>query len=140
MSYKFDYAMSSTKDRFVHRRHDEVRDLFATLLKDICHDVEFQPHLQTLKREILISSANSNNEARLDISEAVFGQGSKVHFSMSFTKSHLNQKLDMAFSSKEKNRHYNQQVIEVEHGSFSPHVLTHHMEEIAEKPNDFSLN
>ena len=39
--------------------------------------------------------------------------------------SHLNQKLDTAFSSNEneKKRHYNQRIIEVEHGSFSPLVF-----------------
>ena len=35
------------KGGFVHRRHDDVRDLFATLLKDVCHDVEVEPHLET---------------------------------------------------------------------------------------------
>ena len=43
-----------------------------------------------------------------------------------FAKSHLNQKLDTAFSSNknEKKRHYNQRIIEVEHGSFSPLVFS----------------
>ena len=31
--------MSYVKGGFVHGRHDEVRDLFASLLKDVCHDV-----------------------------------------------------------------------------------------------------
>ena len=62
---------------------------------------------------------------------AVFGKGGNVHFLMSgffnpFAKSHLNQKLDKAFSSNEndKKRHYNQRIIEVEHGSFSPLVFS----------------
>ena len=43
-----------------------------------------------------------------------------------FAKSHLNQKLDTAFSSNENEnkRHYNQRIIEVEHGSFSPLVFS----------------
>ena len=43
-----------------------------------------------------------------------------------FAKSHLNQKLNTAFKSNEneKKRMYNQRVIEIEHGSFSPLVFT----------------
>ena len=29
-----------------------MRDLFATLLKDVCHDVEVEPHLETLTGEV----------------------------------------------------------------------------------------
>ena len=54
-----------------------------------------------------------------------------VHFLMSgffnpFAKRHLNQKVDRAFSSNENEnkRHYNQRIIEVEHGSFSPLVFS----------------
>ena len=49
-----------------------MRDLFASLLKDICHDVEVEPHLQTLTGEVLTSSANSSDEARLDVSALGF--------------------------------------------------------------------
>ena len=43
-----------------------------------------------------------------------------------FAKSHLNQKVDTAFLSddNENKRHYNQRIIEVEHGSFSPLVFS----------------
>ena len=47
-----------------------------------------------------------------------------------FAKSHLKQKLDTALSSNEnkKKRRYNQWIIEVEHGSFSPLVFSPHGE------------
>ena len=35
---------------------------------DVCHDVQVEPHLQTLTGEVLNSGANSSNEARLDVS------------------------------------------------------------------------
>jgi len=43
-----------------------------------------------------------------------------------FAKSHLNQRLETAFTSNEneKKRHYNKRIIEVDQGSFSPLVLT----------------
>ena len=81
-----------------------MRDLFASLLKDVCHDVEVEPHLQTLTGEVLTSSANSSDEARLDVSARGFWQsGQRAFFYVfnPFAKSHLNQKLDTAFSSNE---------------------------------------
>ena len=107
--FDVDHAMSCMKNGFVHRRHDDVRDLFASLLKDICHDVEVEPHLQPLTGEVLISSANSSDEARLDVSEHGFWQrGQPAFFCVRvfnpFAKSHLNQKLDTAFSSNENEK------------------------------------
>ena len=48
--------MSCMKGGFVHRRHDDVGDLFASLLKDVCHDVEVEPHLQPLTGEVFRGS------------------------------------------------------------------------------------
>ena len=129
--FDVDHAMSCMKGGFVHRRHDEVRDLFASLLQDVCHDVEVKPHLQTLTGETLTSSTNSSDEARLDVSARGFWQrGQHAFFDVRvfnpLSKSHLNQRLETAFTSNEneKKRHYNQRIIEVEHGSFSPLMFT----------------
>ena len=107
--FDVDHAMTRMKGGFVHRRHDEVRDLFASLLKDVCHDVEVEPHLQTLRGEVLTSSANSSDEARLDVSARGFWQrGQRAFFDVRvfnpFVKSHLNQKLDMVFSRNEREK------------------------------------
>ena len=140
-----DHAMSCMKGGFVHRRHDDVRDLFVSLLKDVCHDVEVESHLQPLTEEVLISSSNSSDETRLDVSTRGFWQrGQRAFFDVGvfnpFGKSHLNQKLDTAFSRNEndKKRHYNQRIIEVEHGSFSPLVFS--VVERVERPSDFLPN
>ena len=60
--------MSYTKGGFIYRRHDDVRDLFTSLIMDVCHDIEVEPHLQTLTGDILSSSANSSDEAHVDVS------------------------------------------------------------------------
>ena len=65
--FDVDHAMSCMKGGFIHRRHDEVRDLFADLLSDVCHDVEIEPQLETLTGEALHGSANLSDEARLDV-------------------------------------------------------------------------
>ena len=51
-----------------------MRDLFASLLKDVCHDVEVDPHLQPLTGDVLNSSASSSDDVRLDVSARSFWQ------------------------------------------------------------------
>ena len=49
-------------------RHNEVRDLTAELLKDVCSNVCIKPKLQALDDEHLqLHNANRDDEARLDI-------------------------------------------------------------------------
>jgi hypothetical protein len=79
------------------------------LIKDVCHDVQVEPHLQILTGEVLTSSANSSDEARLDISARGFWRGGQrafydVRVFNPFAKSHLNQKLDTAFRSNENEK------------------------------------
>ena len=70
--------MTCTKGRFVYRRHEYVRDQFASLLKNVCHDVEVEPQLQALTEEALSNSTKSSDEARLDVSARGFWQ--RGHF------------------------------------------------------------
>ena len=78
-----------------------------------------------------ITLSNSSDEARLDVSVRGFWQRGQCAFYdvrvfNPIAKSHLNQKLDTAFRSneKEKKRQYNQRFIEVEHGPFTPLIFT----------------
>ena len=119
------------KGGFIYKRHDDVRDLLANLLKEVCPDVQVEPHLQTLTGEVLNGGANSSDEARLDVSVRSFWQWVQRAFYdlrvfNSFAKSHLDQKLDTAFRSNEneKKKQYMHCIIEVEHGSFTPLIFT----------------
>ena len=56
-----------------------MRDQFASLLKDVCHDVEVEPQLQALTREVLNNSAKSSDEARLDVNVRGF-RGQRASF------------------------------------------------------------
>ena len=129
--YDVGHAMSCMKGGFIYSRHDDVRDMLASLLKDVCHDVQVEPHLETLMGEVLPGGTNSSDEARLHVSERGFWQrGQRTFYDVrvfnSFAKSYLNQKLDTAFRSdeNEKKRQYNQRVTEVEHSSFTPLIST----------------
>ena len=49
-------------------RHDEIRDAFSKIMKDVCFDVEVDPKLQKLELEPLEhKSTCTEDEARLDI-------------------------------------------------------------------------
>ena len=53
-------------------RHNEVRDITATLLTEVCHGVMTEPHLQSLSGESLSHhSTNTQDGARLDV--AMYG-------------------------------------------------------------------
>ena len=134
------------KDGFVHRRHDHERDPFASLLMDECHDLEVDLHLQTLTGEVLTSSTISSDEVCLDIIARGFRQRElraffDVRIFNPFAKSHVNHKLDTAFSSNE-NEKSDSTTSELLNSNMAPLALlcSHRMAEKAEKPNDFSLN
>ena len=48
-------------------RYNEFRDLEAELLNTVCKDVQIEPVLQDINREVLNPGANKSAEARLDI-------------------------------------------------------------------------
>ena len=54
-------------------RHDEVRDITAKMLQEVCHDVTTEPALLPLDGERFIHrTANTSNDARVDISARGF--------------------------------------------------------------------
>ena len=63
-------------------RHNELRDITASLLSEVCHNVRIEPSLQPLSGEHFhYRSANIEDGARLDISAESFGgQDKKMAF------------------------------------------------------------
>ena len=113
------------------KRHDKIRDMVAELIDTVAYDVRVEPPLQPLTGEKLGDGANTDDEARLDVAARGFwGRGEMAFFDVRifnpFAKSHLNSKLETVFRSQEnvKKRAYNDRVIKVEHGSFTPVVLS----------------
>ena len=57
-------------------RHNEVRDLLANLLTEVCHDVSLEPPLQPLSGESLsLRTASVEDNARLDVAASGFWGG-----------------------------------------------------------------
>ena len=81
--FSVDHAISCTKGGFIHQRHDEVKEILANL-KEICNDVEIEPHLLEISGESFSKSTNSQDEARLDFSARSFWQhGERAFFDVS---------------------------------------------------------
>ena len=113
-------------------RHNEIRDITAELLNEVCKDVQIEPKLADLTGEVFkLKTAITDQDARLDISARGFwGRGNRAMMDVRvfnpLAKSYEENTLKEAHSlnEKSKKRSYNQRVIEVEHSSFTPLVFS----------------
>ena len=66
--FSLTHALHCAKGGYTHQRHNEIIDVFANLMDDVCHDVQIEPKLQSLDGEIFSSnSTTTDDDARLDI-------------------------------------------------------------------------
>ena len=127
-----DHTMTCKKGGFICIRHDEVRDLTANMLKEVCHDVSTEPTLLPLEGEHLqYRTANTTNEARVDISARGFWtRGQKAFFDVRIfdptATCHRELSLEAAHcrNEQEKERAYGERIRQVDHGTFTPLVFT----------------
>ena len=128
-----EHALSCPKGAFPTIRHNEIRDLTANLLTEVCHDVLVEPDLQPITREAL-SGATSNTQdgARLDIAaNGVWGgRFERTYFDVRVFNPHAPSNRHTQMSAcyrkheRAKKRAYEQRIREVEHASFTPLVLS----------------
>ena len=126
--------MSCAKGGFPSIRHNEIRDLTATVLTKVCNDVCTEPELQPVTDEELIgATANSQPGARLDIAANGVWGGTFERtyfdirvFTIPMPPSNRHTDLQSVYRKHEqiKKRAYEQQIREVEHATFSPLVLS----------------
>ena len=127
------HAMSCTLGGYPALRHNEIRDLTATMLRQVAHDVVVEPSLQPLSGERFhLRSTNRNDQARLDVAAGGVWGG---RFERTFIDVRVfnpmapsNRKPSLAASyrshEQEKRRSYERRVLEVEHGTFVPAVFS----------------
>ena len=130
-NFSVDHALSCKKGGFVAQRHDNVRDLLIRCLAKVSRNVESEPHMIPLDNETFsLKTANTSEEARLDIKVGGFwSRGVNAFFDVRVT--HVNSQSNQGKSTEkifeeqenEKKRHYNQRVIDVEQGTFTPLVF-----------------
>ena len=131
-NYNDFHALSCKKGGFISLRHNQIRDLTANLLKTICHDVLIEPTLQQLTGESLHErTANITHDACLDIAARGFWiSGQRAFFDIRvfnpMARRYESQELNKAYeiNEREKKRQYNERTLEVDHGSFTPLVMT----------------
>ena len=131
---KFDiqHALTCKHGGFIGIRHNEVRDLTAEMLSEICQDVAIEPLLTPLTGEQFnLRSTNTDEHARVDVAaRGVWMRGSRAFFDIRvfnpLAQCYSQSTLKAAHKSNEnsKKREYNQRILEVEHGSFTPLVFS----------------
>ena len=111
--------------------HNDLRDLTANLLSNVCNDVEIEPKLLPVTSENFSNrTANTRTEARLDINQEGSGLGQQAFFDIRVfdpnAKRYLNSALPQCYAQneKEKKRQHNERVLQIEHGSFTPLVFS----------------
>ena len=67
-----DHALVCMLGGYTHMRHNEVRNIEADLLKEVCRDVQLEPALIPLSGQHFGRSANHQDMARLDVSARGF--------------------------------------------------------------------
>ena len=107
------HSLHCNKGECTHPRYNEIRDTFATLLGEVCHDVELKPKLQSLEGESFHNkTTTTEDDARLNIKANGLcgGQFSRTFFfDVKIFNPHAN------FCSKTLK--YQQRILNVEHGS-----------------------
>ena len=128
-----EHAFSCSKGAFPSIRHDRIRDITAQLLTETCHNVEVEPHLQALAGETFNErTANTEDNARLDVkAQGFWGSNREITFFdvrvfNPYASSNCSGTIAASYRrhEKEKRRAYERRVIEVEHASFTPIVLS----------------
>lgn len=130
--FNVSHALSCKKGGFVAQRHNELRDMTADLLSEVCRDVCVEPTLNQLTGETLSGrSANTSPEARLDVSaRGVWVRNQRAFFDIRVfypnARRFQGQSLKQTYISneKEKKRAYNERVLQVEGGTFTPLVFS----------------
>ena len=67
-SFNLQHALSCPKGGLVITRHNELRNLTAEILGEVCKNVVIEPLLTPLTGEELPKSSNTSNQARADVS------------------------------------------------------------------------
>ena len=125
-----EHALSCPKGGFPSIRHNEIRDLTANLLTEVCYDICIEPDLQPINGVALTgSSSNTQDGARLHITANGFWKGryERTSFDVRIFNPHAPTKRHPHCYRKHesgKKCQYEQRVREVEHASFTPLVLS----------------
>ena len=132
-TFTVEHVLSCPRGGFPTIRHNEVRDVTANLLTEICHDVKTEPDLQPLTGETMTRSTSITADgARLDIAVNGFwgGRFERTFLDVRVFNPHAPTNRNTTISNcyrkheAEKKRAYEQRILEVEHSTFTPLVFS----------------
>lgn len=131
--FSVDHALSCPTGGYPTIRHNEIRDVTAHFLGNVCHDVQIEPKLQPLNGETFSKRCGTtDDEARLDIAANGFwgGRFQKTLFDVRVfnptAPTYKSQAIPACYrrQEQEKKRKYEERVTRVEHASFTPIVFS----------------
>ena len=109
--FTVEHAFICSRGGFSSIRHNELRDITAGLLTEVCHNVGTEPPLQPLSGEQLrLRSANREDGARLDIAAVNFWGRDRnraffdIRVFSSFAQSHRNTSLSQCYKKNEQEK------------------------------------
>ena len=125
------HSLHCTKGGYTHLRHNEIRDTYAKLLDEVCHDVEIEPKLQSLEGESFHNkTTTTEDDARLDIKANALwgGRFSPTFFDVKILNAHAKscpKTISDSYKYHEsvKTLKYQQLFLDVEHSSFVPLIF-----------------
>ena len=80
-NFNIEHALTCKKEGFITLHLNRLRNITASLLKEVCHDVRIEPTLQKLTREQFEQrAANTSDEARLDVAAKGFWAAGQIAF------------------------------------------------------------
>ena len=111
-------------------RHNRVRDLEANLMKEVCYNVQTEPALIPIEGDD-VRYGNKKDKARLDVAGVgVWGAYERTFLDIRITHpncpTYVNKTIDQVYTHHEnlKKNEYNERVLQIEKGSFTPIVGT----------------
>ena len=128
-SFNLNHALNCKRGGLVIIRHNNICDFEANLLRQVCNDVETEPPLQPLEGENI--AGLTGDEARPDVRARGFWRhGQNAYFDIRVTNANSDSQANMtaakvyAKHEAEKKRNYNQRIMQIEHGTFTPLVFS----------------
>ncbi len=131
--FTVEHALSCPRGGFPSIRHNEIRDMTATLMSEVCHNVKIEPGLQPVTGEQFEHrTANREDGARLDIvAQSFWGRDRQsaffdVRVFNPYAPCYRNSTQTQCYRKNEleKKRCYEDRIREIEHGSFTPLILS----------------
>jgi hypothetical protein len=125
-----DHTLNCKRGGYVNMRHNNIRDFEATLLKEVCKDVQIEPMLLPIGNSETRSS-NQAERARLDVSAVgIWSSMERTFLDVRVmnvnSPSYMDKTPQQIYlqHEREKKYTYNHRILEIEKGTFTPLVFS----------------